>query len=846
MKLQACSKVITLNAIGFTLCAAGSLFTLSSAQQSIDDTYKNKVQSAITSANSDLIHYVHRIDNDYYQLVNMSLANVLSLNREVYLKDPLLSFFERNIRARSSYSNGEYLKYALDALNYYKIPYACYDLKSKELEVFGLKEDKQKSRLLMAHTQDGATLEELIKQPSALTQSFSIMYSGSDTYLCLKIFDQGANKNYYVFSSYLNVLENTNLDVKKIFSDIDPMMQDILKDEAVMIVRRGQTVFKTNQFDLNLDDHLKNLRTMVGVRIVDANGNQVSDPTKLSSTDKASVLGVSYVRSINSYIILKRPFTTYYESDSLLLIARIALVILCLVFMGLITREILRSYRDDKREFKHVASLVNKLTNMPYDAFLVKVNEAHQAYLEHKAKHNTAATNTQDAQLDAQNTTDNAASATAQASTENVENAKAENAKASDAQTKANANVNADAAANKDADANKDAATSKDTAANTSLANGKDSTADEQKAAALKSVAGIAKAVESNADKDAPDHNESAKADNDDEGSEHIDEGNDISLMPSEKLSEEAINFIENYILEDLLKNSGVDADSITAEAILSTIHIALSAQLKSSQQISELKTEFKNRIPIFRKEGQFIAARKMLLNTLPSEDAMPSSNFVDFAAFTVPARELSGNFYLIRRIDDNNLAFIIGDCCSMGIKAAYTATVIKTLVDEALRLSLDPPNMMSYINDRLCEERNVASVGMFISIISEMTGNVIACNAGHTSPIVIDDNGAHFMCEPNDKRLGRNEGETFELSKCYLANNDMVLLYSQGIVNVRNSTDELFGMERLLDHCDNSAGLRADELIIRILNDIKQHKGKRPFREDVSLISFKQLRIRF
>ena len=105
----------------------------------------------------------------------------------------------------------------------------------------------------------------------------------------------------------------------------------------------------------------------------------------------------------------------------------------------------------------------------------------------------------------------------------------------------------------------------------------------------------------------------------------------------------------------------------------------------------------------------------------------------------------------------------------------------------------------MSYINDRLCEERSVATVGLFISIISEMTGNVIACNAGHTSPIVIDDNGPHFMCEPNDKRLGRNQGETFELSKCYLANNDMVLLYSQGIVNVRNSNDELFGMERLL-----------------------------------------------
>ncbi len=696
MKLQACSKVITLNAIGFTLCAAGSLFTLSSAQQSIDDTYKNKVQSAISSANSDLIHYVHRIDNDYYQLVNMSLSNVLSLNREVYLKDPLLSFFERNIRAPSSYSNGEYLKYALDALNYYKIPYACYDLKSKELEVFGIKDEKLKSRLLKAHTQDGATLEDLIKQPSALTQSFSIMYSGSDTYLCLKIFDQGANKNYYVFSSYLSVLENTNLDVKKIFSDIDPMMQDILKDDAVMIVRRGQTVFKTNQFDLKLDSHLNNLRSMVGVRIVDSEGNKVSDPTKLSSSDNASILGVSYLRSINSYIILKRPFTTYYESDSLLLIARIALVILCLVFMGLITREILRAYRDDKREFKHVASLVNRLTNMPYDTFLVKVHEAHQAYLEHKAKQNAAASDDKRefkhvASLVNRLTNmpyDTFLVKVHEAHQAYLEHKAKQNAAASTADTLAEGaktEANAASATTDAADANASASTSAtDSAANNNVAANENTTAtpegstadataatansnnstQEDKQQALESVEGIAKAVDTKLEKDAKEHIDAAKAetesdqvkaDNDDEGAEHIDENNDISLMPTEKLSEEAINFIENYILEDLLKNSGVEADSITGEALLGTIHIALSAELKSSQQISELKTEFKNRIPIFRKEGQFIAARKMLLNTLPSEDAMPSSNFVDFAAFTVPARELSGNFYLIRRIDENN-----------------------------------------------------------------------------------------------------------------------------------------------------------------------------------------------
>ena len=73
-----------------------------------------------------------------------------------------------------------------------------------------------------------------------------------------------------------------------------------------------------------------------------------------------------------------------------------------------------------------------------------------------------------------------------------------------------------------------------------------------------------------------------------------------------------------------------------------------------------------------------------------------------------------------------------------------------------------------------------------------------------------------------------------------------MVMLYSKGILNVKNAAGEIFGMDRLLDHCVGANALQADELVIKILNDIKQHKGKRPFREDVSLICLKQLRIRF
>ena len=240
------------------------------------------------------------------------------------------------------------------------------------------------------------------------------------------------------------------------------------------------------------------------------------------------------------------------------------------------------------------------------------------------------------------------------------------------------------------------------------------------------------------------------------------------------------------------------------------------------------------------------MAARQMLLAALPREEAMPSSNYVDFAAFTVPARELSGNFYSIKRLDENNLAFVMGDCAASGIKAAYTVAVVNVLVEEALKLDLDPPHVMAYLNERLCELPNISSVALFIGMISEKTGNIIAANAGHAVPICVDDQGPRFITERNELRLGVNKELQFDLLKCFMANDDMLVLYSNGIIQVKNAQGEVFGMGRFLAHCDNARALRADELVIKILNDLKQHKGKRPFRQDVSLICLKQQRISF
>lgn len=807
MKLQACSKIITLTALGFTLTAAGAFYALNQAQQNLMASYQQNLEQHLDSVGADLQHYVQRINGDYYQLINQSLSNILSLDQSYYQKDPLLAFFDHNIRTHSAYSSGENLRLALDSLAYFKIPYISHDFKSGKTEVHGLDDSDRASNLLEAIAQDGTKVSEQISKRPALEHGFSIFFSGSDFLIGLKIYDRAEDRNYYVLTSYLNVLNNTVANIKYVFADIDPMIAGILEGDAVKIVRHGTTIFATKEFTLELDAGTDNLRKLVGVHLIDEQGQLIADPTTVKPTDNAAVVATSYLRSINSYLMVQRPFDLYAPDFKYLHWAQGLIIALSALFFALILRRLLKEGNVTKHHQEDVDHLIKKIDGITTNSFKLSLTHA-LAQLRTKP---------QDSPQEATQSADkNAAPEAAQDGAQAAVPAEAE----STAESKDTTNA---------AETNMAPAPSTEQAPESASAQDADH-AKKPAASARPEVSEQSASANSAAAKD--EHGEEAATLDDSEER--------IELSAAER------DAIDQQLLKELLAGEAFDEHSAVGRIMSSSLKVARELTQDYHNEICTLKDEFKGRIGVYRKEGQFMAARQMLLSALPQEDAMPSSNFVDFAAFSVPARELSGNFYTIKRLDEDNLAFVMGDCATTGIKAAYTVAVVNVLVEEALKLDLDPPHVMAYLNERLCEIPNISTVALFIGMISEKTGNIIAANAGHAVPLYVDDQGAHFIAEPNEQRLGLSKDQEFDLLKCFMANDDMLVLYSNGIIQVKNAQGEDFGMERLIGHCDTARAQRADELVIKILNDLKQHKGKRPFRQDVSLICLKQQRISF
>lgn len=860
MKLQACSKIITLTTLGFTLTAAGTFYALNSAEHSIDTHYQQELNEHLTAVGADLHRYVQKINSDYYELLNSSLNNILALDQCYYSRDPLLNFFDKNIRTHSAYAKGENLVYALEGLSYFGVPYIAYDLESKELSFHGFKEEdngedseKEQQRLLRARDQNEQSLEKQIQTPYALPHSFTLLYSGSDTFLCLRLYDKETHSNYYIISSYLTVLENIALNLKTVFSDIDIKLQKLFENEAVIIARRNQTILKTKDFDLDLDLNNAYLRSLIGVRIIDKNGQPLESDSTLPPQEQHDILAVSYVRSINSYLVLKRPFNLLKSDTNVLFWSKIAIILISLIFIAAVAQQ----SRNDNRaarltitKFKKLSRLLNNLNGLTSNAFkelldssaiqvslrtaTIKAVPANDPTRSTTANNSIQNSKINDGDRPSANskTTDKIDTITNTTTSSILQKITASDT----ATTNANSNANNNEPNNAPSKTNK-AQNATDTTTNTTSLNN-DNSSDTTSIAINNTITGVGTDTNTSADKIASTSNALEIAPN------QAQEVPELSPLQTANTDD-----IANFVLTTICQKERVEfleSDNPAWQVISTMVRLAQGLEQESNAQIEATKQEFKSRIPLYRKEGQCIASRQMLLNALPSEEAMPSSNFVDFAAFTVPARDLSGNFYSIQRLDDDNLAFVIGDCSSSGTKAAYTVAVVSILVSEALKLDLDPPHVMQYLNERLCAIPHISPVGLFIGMISEKTGNVIAANAGHCVPIVVDDTGPHFVAQFNEQQLGLHKEQEFELIKWYLSNNDMVILYSKGILNVKNNEGEIFGMDRLLDHCVGSNALRADELIIKILNDLKRHKGKRPFREDVSLICLKQLRIQF
>lgn len=201
---------------------------------------------------------------------------------------------------------------------------------------------------------------------------------------------------------------------------------------------------------------------------------------------------------------------------------------------------------------------------------------------------------------------------------------------------------------------------------------------------------------------------------------------------------------------------------------------------------------------------------------------AFPEYSEFDLYATMDPAKEVGGDFYDYFMADETHLAIVVADVSGKGVPAALFMVIAKTLLKDHAKLGLEPKEVFTRVNDRLCKGNEA---GLFVTawmgILDITTGKMTYVNAGHNPPMIRHSGGEFtFLKSRPGLVLAGMEGMQYRQAELTLAPGDRMFLYTDGVTEATNSKDELYGAERLAAYLnthkedsltDTLTGLRGD-----------------------------------
>lgn len=215
--------------------------------------------------------------------------------------------------------------------------------------------------------------------------------------------------------------------------------------------------------------------------------------------------------------------------------------------------------------------------------------------------------------------------------------------------------------------------------------------------------------------------------------------------------------------------------------------------------------------------------------------------------AFMVPCRDIGGDFYDVINLDLDHLAVVVGDVSGKGVTAALMMASCMTLLRAYSESYRSPSRIMRKINPRLIEgnEEECLFTTLFLAIINVKNDSLIYCNAGHNPALLQHSDGSvEELADIHGPAVGVMDQVEYEQSRVNFTSGDRLLLYTDGASETFNSSGELFGSKRILEHYRNtSLLLSSSEMLTGLLNELNQFSGAELPHDDVTMVAIQRRR---
>ena len=261
-----------------------------------------------------------------------------------------------------------------------------------------------------------------------------------------------------------------------------------------------------------------------------------------------------------------------------------------------------------------------------------------------------------------------------------------------------------------------------------------------------------------------------------------------------------------------------------------------MSDRVQSQNQSLREALAAKNAFIALQKELD-IAAR-VQLSLLP--DTMPLTEQAEMTGIMRPAKEVGGDFYDYFHLDDHRIGVVVADVSGKGVPAGLFMVMTRTLMRAtAVRYVDAPGRVLASVNDFL-EQNNSEElfVTLFYGVLDDRTGEFVYANGGHNPPILVDRNGANPLAMTGGVALGMFDGLDYDDSRVDMEPGARLVLFSDGVTEAFNDSDEAFGDDRLLDATRAlSPDQSPEQDVTDIVSAVDEFAGEAPQFDDITCV---------
>ncbi len=236
--------------------------------------------------------------------------------------------------------------------------------------------------------------------------------------------------------------------------------------------------------------------------------------------------------------------------------------------------------------------------------------------------------------------------------------------------------------------------------------------------------------------------------------------------------------------------------------------------------------------------------AAEQQLKRLPKPPKVPG---ITFEVLYRPLGSVSGDFYDFFEVSEDRLAVVMGDVSGHGVEAALSVNMIRKCIKIHARSLGSPAETLKITNTDIQEDLGKGTFcSIFFALVNIPERKLTFSRAGHSPLIVFNPKRESplSLLEPKGLAVGLDKGKVFnrilEEMELELMDGDMLVQFTDGLMEAPNKSGEQFGMKRICDTVERYGHQKARHLVQMLNLMLEKHCGGTPADDDLTILCMK------